>query len=178
MDPINKCRACNQECLANGAFCSKCGAALFVQTPAKPEVIFVQVPEKSPGCAGSVFRVVFYSLLGIGLLAILASAIDTLGRKPEEQGTGKPPVPVVISMRDSAVGEGRVAIFSNQTPNRLTVSVTVENKQLNQRKSVNIDLEPNGNFEFGWLEGWKFVPGETITVAHPNYSSFTKRVSQ
>lgn len=178
MDPINKCRACNQECAANGAFCSKCGAALSVQTPAKPEVIFVQVPEKSSGCAGSVFRAVLYLLLAIVFLVILASVIDTLGRKPEEQGVGKPPVPVVISMRDSLVGEGRVAIFSNQTPNRLTVSVTVENKQLNQRKSVNIDLEPNGNFEFGWLEGWKFLPGETITVSHPNYSSFTKSVVQ
>jgi hypothetical protein len=178
MDPIDKCRACNQECSANGAFCSKCGAALFVQTPAKPEVIFVQVPAKSSGCVGSVFRAALYSLLAIVILGILVSFVETLGRKHEEQGAGKPPVPVVISMRDSAVGEGRVAIFSNQTPNRLTVSVTVENKQFNQRKSVNIDLEPNGNFEFGWLEGWKFVPGETITVSHPNYSSFTERVSK
>lgn len=70
-----------------------------------------------------------------------------------------PYVPVVVTMRDSLVGEGKVAIFSNQTPNRLTITVTVENKQKKQRQSVNIDLGPNENREFGWLEDWRLVSG-------------------
>lgn len=63
-----------------------------------------------------------------------------------------PFIPVVATMGDSLAEEGKVAIFSNQTPNRLTITVTVENKPKNQRQSVNIDLDPNGNREFGWLE--------------------------
>lgn len=68
-------------------------------------------------------------------------------------------VPIVVTMRDSLDGEGKVAIFSNQTPNQLTITVTVENKPKNQRQSVNIDLDPNENREFGWLEGWRFLCG-------------------
>lgn len=86
----------------------------------------------------------------------------------------KPPVPVVISHRDSLVGNGKVAIFSNQTANRLTLTVTFKNSKLNQEKTGTIDLEPNGKTEIGWLEGWKFVSGETITVSHPSYSPVTK----
>lgn len=46
-----------------------------------------------------------------------------------------PFIPVVATMSDSLAGEGKVAIFSNHTPNRLTITVTVENKQKNQHQS-------------------------------------------
>lgn len=85
----------------------------------------------------------------------------------------KPTVPVVVSYRGSAWGQGKVAIFSNQTANRLTISVKFENKKSNQQKSGTIDLEPNGKTEIGWLEGWKFESGETIEITHPDYSSKT-----
>ena len=85
----------------------------------------------------------------------------------------KPPVPVVVSIRDSAwgAGKGKVAIFSNQTPNRLTISARFENKTSGQQRSWNIDLEPNGKAEFGWREGWKFEAGETIEMSHPDFRS-------
>jgi len=85
----------------------------------------------------------------------------------------KPAVPVVVTYRESLVGNGKVAIFSNQTSNRLTITVTYRNKQLNQTKTEALDLDPNGKMEIGWLEGWRFLPGETITVSHPNYRSNT-----
>ena len=91
-------------------------------------------------------------------------------------GISTPFVPVVITLRQSLWGEGMVAIFSNQTPNRLTISVTVRNDKLNQSKSVNINLDPNGNGEFGWLEGWRFLSGETIIVSHPSYLPLIKTV--
>ena len=81
------------------------------------------------------------------------------------------PVPVVVTLRDSLVGEGRVAVFSNQTPNRLTVSLVLENRAKHDRKTGNLDLEPNGTAEIGWLEGWTFESGETIEISHPNYRS-------
>lgn len=106
----------------------------------------------------------------LGLLCIGAIAgCDAGGGVPFV----KPRVPVVVTTRDSLVGEGKVAIFSNQTQNRLTILVLFENKKLNERKEGNIDLDPNGKNEIGWLEGWVFVAGETITVSHPNYSSFS-----
>lgn len=88
----------------------------------------------------------------------------------------KPTVPVVVSFRGSAWGVGKVAIFSNQSPNRLTISVKFENNKLNQQKTGNIDLDPNGRTEIGWLEGWKFESGETIEISHPDFSSQTVRL--
>jgi hypothetical protein len=86
------------------------------------------------------------------------------------------PVPVVVTLRDSLVGEGKVAVFSNQTPNRLTVTVALENAAKQDRRSGNLDLEPNGTAEIGWMEGWRFESGETAEVSHPSYRSHTYRV--
>jgi len=90
----------------------------------------------------------------VNFMASVCLCVSTIGLFTGCSGI-TPFVPVVVTMRNSLVGEGKVAIFSNQTPNRLTI--TVENKPKNQRQSVNIDLDPNGNREFGWLEAWRFL---------------------
>ena len=84
----------------------------------------------------------------------------------------------MVTLRDSLVGEGRVAVFSNQTPNRLTIRVVLNNAAVNDRKEGNLDLDPNGTAEIGWLEGWTFVSGETITItiSHRDYRSQTYHV--
>ena len=105
----------------------------------------------------------------LGLVAVVAGGCG-------EGGLISPPVPVVISLRDSVVGEGKVAIFSNQSANRLTIEVLLENKRKNERLQGSLDLDPNGTAEIGWMEGWKFESGETITVSHPNYRSKTTRI--
>lgn len=88
----------------------------------------------------------------------------------------KPALPVVVSYRPSLVGQGLVAIFSNQSGNRLTLTVTFEDRTGQQRKTGTIDLDPNGRTEIGWLEGWRFEPGETIKISHPNYRPMNLRV--
>ena len=110
----------------------------------------------------------------IGLVAMSVAAILTFVACGG--GVGKPTVPVVVSYRDSVVGIGKVARFSNQSPNRLTITVTFENKAKNQRKSGSLDLAPNAVAEVGWLEGWVLESGETIEVSHPDYSSKTWNV--
>jgi len=106
-----------------------------------------------------------------GVLVVLFVACGGGGPGKSVVPFVKPTVPVVVSFRDSRWGQGKVAIFSNQTANRLTITVKVESKQQKQEKSGNIDLEPNGRTEIGWLEGWKFESGETIDITHPDYSS-------
>ena len=88
----------------------------------------------------------------------------------------RPPLPVVVTLRDSLVGEGKVAIFSNQTANRLTVTVTAESAAAGQRWERNLDLDPNGTAEVGWMEGWRFESGETVAHSHPTYRTRTYRV--
>lgn len=110
-------------------------------------------------------------------LALIAMVVACGGGGGGSGGGGipffKPSVPVVVSYRESLVGNGKVAIFSNQTANRLTITVKFENKKLKEEKTGTIDLDPNGKTEIGWLEGWRFLSGETITISHPDYSSKT-----
>ncbi len=86
-------------------------------------------------------------------------------------GCGKPPMPVTVTYRESAVGEGYVAQFHNQTAKYLQVRVQFKNRTLNQENNSYIDLSPNGTTEIGWLEGWKFVSGENISLYHEDYAT-------
>lgn len=134
----------------------------------------IDTPRKSLESAFLISIVTVFCII-ISLIAL----ITTIGQKiPDQPNSQKTPVPVVITLRDSIVGEGMVAIFSNQTPNKLRITVTLENKEKQQTKSGYLDIEPNEKREIGWVEGWKFIKGETITVSHPEYSSFTKIVSR
>ncbi|HVS38908.1 MAG TPA: hypothetical protein VMS17_25345 [Gemmataceae bacterium] len=114
-------------------------------------------------------------VIGIGAISYFVANNDKPGGS-NPFNMVKPPVPVVISYRESSVGQGKVAIFSNQTSNRLTITVEFHNEQFNKSKTVTLDLDPNSKMEIGWLEGWKFLSGETITVSHPDWSSKTVTV--
>ena len=85
----------------------------------------------------------------------------------------KPDMPVVVTKRESFLGQGLVAQFNNQTSSQLTVNLVFENKKRNQRKEGSINIPANEMVEIGWLEGWTFEPGETVTISHPNYKTKT-----
>lgn len=105
-------------------------------------------------------------VLSSGLLVLVAGCGDIT----------KPDMPLVVTKRQSLVGRGLVVQFNNQTNRRLTVTVVFENKEKNQRWDGAINIPPNGQVEVGWLEGWMFEPGETVTVSHPNYKSMTVQI--
>lgn len=99
-----------------------------------------------------------------------AEADDAEKKKKSQEPPPPPTVPVVVSFRDSTLGQGKVAIFSNQTSNRLTISVKYIHRW-DQPKSRNIDLDPNGKREIGWLESWELKTDDTLEITHPQYSS-------
>jgi hypothetical protein len=107
----------------------------------------------------------------IGVILLALAGRDRPGGGPLP--VLKPPVPVVVTYRNSLVGAGRVAVFSNQAPTRLTVTVEFVSKDKARRKAAAVDLSPNGTREVGWAEGWAFEAGDTVTVSHPDYSPRT-----
>jgi len=132
----------------------------------KAVIMRVVAPKRAgEGNGGCLFLIAI--LVGGAIILILASN--------DKQGGPhifvKPAIPVVISYRPSVIGAGKVAIFSNQTGNRLTITVEFGNTKTKQQKTGVIDLEANGKTEIGWAEGWMFESGETITISHPDYSS-------
>ena len=88
----------------------------------------------------------------------------------------KPSMPVSISFRGAALDQSLVAQFRNNSNRYLTIVAQFENKTLNQVKNGYIELPPMQTKEFGWMEGWKFMSGEYITVTHEDYASQTVRV--
>lgn len=119
-----------------------------------------------------------FALAGL-LLALVATLVGCGGGAATSSNIWSPPpkpeVPVVISSRSAVLGNGEVAIFSNQTGNRLTITVKIEDKTGSNRKTGTLDLDPNGKAEIGWMEGWRFKSGDTIEISHPDYSPKTTR---
>lgn len=76
------------------------------------------------GCLVSVVTVFFIIIFLITLIATFGK--QTSQPQPSLQ---KPPVPVVVTLRDSLVGEGMVAVFTNQTSSNLRINVTLETKK-------------------------------------------------
>ncbi|HBC89249.1 MAG TPA: hypothetical protein DCZ94_20100 [Lentisphaeria bacterium] len=111
----------------------------------------------------------FRSMVGL-MVAVVSLILSGCGE------LNKPPMPVKVTYRSSAVGEGYVAQFQNQTSKYLAVRVVFKNRTLNQTKEGSIDLPPNGSTEIGWMEGWKFVSGESIDLYHEDYSSASYRI--
>ena len=80
----------------------------------------------------------------------------------------KPRLPVVVIKRPSAVGEGLVLSFENQTDHQITVGVIVERDGKTAGR-WGASVPPNGSKEFGWAEGWAFKQGDRFTLVHPEY---------
>lgn len=112
----------------------------------------------------------------ISVLAGVVVAVVGLMITGCSEGVSKPKMPVTVTYRESVVGEGYVVRFQNQTAKYLQVRVRFKNRTLNQEKDGYIDLSPNGSTEIGWMEGWKFVSGETITLSHEDYASASYRI--
>jgi hypothetical protein len=83
----------------------------------------------------------------------------------------RPVVPVRATWYNAVLG-GKAVTLSNQSANRLTVDVTVKSKTGTIKKeSGRLDIPPNGTTEMYW--GFTFELGDEITVAHPDYRSYT-----
>lgn len=102
---------------------------------------------------------------------------------PSKVEATKPAMPISVSFRrplldqiDGASSDGLVAIFTNQTGRDLGVRIILKNKMFAQQKSYMIILPPHRSKELGWLEGWKFLSGEYITIEHEDYGNLQTRV--
>lgn len=91
-------------------------------------------------------------------------------------GVGKPELPVKVIIRESLAGEGMVAQFHSEFPQKIVVYVVLESKEYGAKRESNLALDPNGMTEIGWLQDWKFLPGDTITISHSDYKTSRYKV--
>lgn len=89
---------------------------------------------------------------------------------------GKPAMPILFTYRESLMGGGYVGVFTNQSNRLLAILVTAYNPSFGRQQSFRLDIPPNQSREIGHLEGWSFVSGDQIIVAHAEYAPINTKI--
>jgi len=81
--------------------------------------------------------------------------------------------PLIVSIRDysSVPGGGKVAIFSNQQSDRMTLNIRFSRSS--DHKDCVLDLCPYEVKEIGWMDGWTLKRGDTITISPQSHEAIT-----
>jgi hypothetical protein len=88
----------------------------------------------------------------------------------------KPNLPIEVSFRSSIGGGSLVAQYKNTSSSHLTVLVALRNPTVGHEMTVTLSLGPNRVAEHGWVQGWSYMSGETISVTHADYEAMEVRV--
>lgn len=146
-------------------------------------------PAKGPRW-GLIFR------LGFGIFAVIVIAIAVIPRVPHRDfspvepvrspGPGysqpafqpaaqqaAPPqlplVPIQVTVRKAAMGEGFVCNFENTGERHLKFVIIHKRPTLNQQDRIEMRLDPGRSSELGWREGHVFYPGDIVGIQHPDF---------
>jgi|LauGreDrversion4_2_1035121.scaffolds.fasta_scaffold03383_10 hypothetical protein len=124
--------------------------------PAAPDVISVN---KKTFIGMAVALVV---VLAIGFICLLTFAVS------------KPPLPVTVKWREAILDHTSVMIIrlNNDQSSTLRVLVTYRDNSLNQVKRAYVDVHA-GQVSVGHLEGFSFLPGDTVELSNARFSSIT-----
>ena len=106
----------------------------------------------------------------LALIVCCLVAVSGCGSK------AKPQMPVRVTFRQAALGQDYVARFHNDSQRALALHVILENEAYRQKLETPLQIAPGGQAEIGWLEGWRFLSGETIKISHEDYQDLLVRV--
>lgn len=73
-------------------------------------------------------------------------------------------LPVSVSYRKAALDSSLVAQIHNNSQTLRKVLVEIESPTTGQAVQKVEIIKPREFVEIGWLQGWRFVPGETLRV--------------
>lgn len=83
----------------------------------------------------------------------------------------KPAMPVRVGTRPSKIGNGLVVQIRNTSDKYLTAMAELANPTTGERTVRAVHLNPGVPVEIGWLEGWRFVSGDSICLRHQSFRS-------
>jgi hypothetical protein len=110
----------------------------------------------------------------VGLI-VVALVIGVLLLSRADQ-MAKPPLPVSIGFRQALMGPGLVAQFRNNSDTMLEVRATFRSTDTNMSNTYDLVLPAHGIREFGWMQGWQFVPGQQIELMNNRFRTGTMTV--
>lgn len=82
----------------------------------------------------------------------------------------RPTLPVAVTFRKATLGEGHVAQIRNESERALAVRLR-HKKAEGEPKEMILVLKGGDADELGWMEGWKFAPGDTLLVQESGHKS-------
>jgi hypothetical protein len=87
-----------------------------------------------------------------------------------------PSLPIDITYRESLVGEGYVAVFTNPTRKHFRIVVSMVNPTTGETKRGALDIAPLQIRELGWAEDWKFMSGDRLTVSLAGHQTLSAHI--
>ena len=110
-----------------------------------------------------------------GLFAFAYLSGDKAAQDAVKQIT-KDPIPVQVTLRGALLGDGQVARFISESPNKIVLAATFRRRASAEVSRRPIEIEANGEVEIGWAEGWAFMSGDEITLEHESFATKQLRV--
>lgn len=87
----------------------------------------------------------------------------------------QPEIPIRVSFRKAWLASGNVAGFHNLSAQTVAVVANVERPLSGQGRAFTLAIDPGVTKEIGEVEGWAFVPGDSITLTQPEHKSLLVR---
>ena len=103
-------------------------------------------------------RQCFLALIFVPLIATCLLSCDQV------RDIHLPVLPVEVKQRNALLAGGKVACFKNTGQKTLSVLVKFENSSFGERKIYKLVLSPGEKEEIGGFEGWRVIPGETVSL--------------
>jgi hypothetical protein len=111
-----------------------------------------------------------------GRIAQLQRDLDTMrgqltATKRQLDESVKLKMPVEVAFRPAPSGSGLIAVFKNNSPEALPISVALINPLTSRRRESNFTIEANGLQSIGESQGWAFAPGQRVQVTNPQFGT-------
>lgn len=91
------------------------------------------------------------------IAALVVAVVAILVTRPQP-----PELPVTCTFRKELLSDGEVAQLHNNSNAPRKIEVDIANATTRQNVQMFEFIGAHGMTEIGWLQGWRFVPGETL----------------
>jgi hypothetical protein len=85
--------------------------------------------------------------------------------------TVKQKLPLTVAFQSSRYGSGLVAVFRNNSPEPLTISVAISDPITHRRRESNFSIDANGLQTIGDSQGWVFSPGQSLQITSSQFGT-------
>lgn len=99
--------------------------------------------------------------------AVAIALIGYLGYQAYEENL--PKLPVNVQFRHALLGPGYVLILRNTSGQPLQVMASLTHPAINDTRSFDVYIPPNGSTDIGKLNGWITQSGDNITLKNSKY---------